>query len=94
MCLLQKHMVGQQANGYVQEVISSTTTVYFQKESSLEVHCLSRHPTVHASRNTPSGIILAFSTIPPLRQLPLAEKAGSPWNAFQEPDSWVPSRLR
>ena len=41
----------------------------------------------------PFWVIVAFSTIPPLRQFPLAEKTESPWNAFQEPDSWVPSRL-
>jgi len=30
----------------------------------------------------------AFSTIPPLHSFLLAEKTGSPYNAFQESDSW------
>jgi hypothetical protein len=57
------------------------------------MHCFSRNLTVRSSRNTPFRVIVAFSTIPMLRQFPLAEKTGSPWNAFQEPDSWIPSRL-
>jgi hypothetical protein len=81
MCFLQKHMVGQQANGGVQEVTSSTATVYLQKESSLDirsqVHCLNRHLTLCSSRTIPPGIIVAFSTIPPLHQFPLAEKKGN-----------------
>jgi hypothetical protein len=35
----------------------------------------------------PLWIIVAFSTIPPLHQFPLAEKTGSLYNAFQESDS-------
>src|SRR5947209_15591090 len=65
----------------VQEVTSSTARVYLQKESSLDlrslVHCLSRHLTLCTSRTTPSGIIVAFSTIPPLHQFTLAEKKGN-----------------
>jgi len=47
------------------------------------VHCLSRNLTLRSSRDTPSGIIVAFSIIPPLHSFPLAEKTGSPYNAFQ-----------
>src|SRR6266446_1789480 len=46
------------------------------------LHCLTRNLTLRSSRNTPSGIIVAFSTIPPLHQFLLAEKTGSPYNAF------------
>src|SRR2546423_15624066 len=46
------------------------------------VHCLSKNLTLRSTRTTPSGIIVAFSTIPPLHQFPFVEKTGSPYNAF------------
>src|SRR5437763_2465984 len=50
--------------------------------SSILVHCLTKNLTLRSSRTTPSGIIVAFSTIAPLHQFPLVEKTGSPYNAF------------
>ena len=56
--------------------------------SCLEMlHCLSRNLTVRASRNTLSGIIVEFSTTPPLHQFPFTEKTGYWYNAFHESDS-------
>jgi hypothetical protein len=50
------------------------------------LHCLSRNLTVRSSRNTLSGIIVAFSTIPPLHQFPFAEKTGSLYNVLKGSD--------
>jgi hypothetical protein len=50
------------------------------------VHCLNRNLTVRSSRNTLSGIIVAFSTIPPLHQFPFAEKTGSLYNVLKGSD--------
>ena len=52
------------------------------------VHCLTRNLTLCSPRNNLSGIIVAFSTLPPLHQFALAEKTGSLYNASQESDSW------
>ena len=51
------------------------------------VHCLTKNLTLRSTRTTSSGIIVAFSTLPPLHQFPLTEKTGSPYYAFQESDS-------
>ena len=47
-----------------------------------QMHCLTKNLTLRSTRTTPSGIIVAFSTIPPLHQFPFVEKTGSPYNAF------------
>src|SRR5205085_12148459 len=46
------------------------------------VHCLTKNLTLRSTRTTPSGIIVAFSTIPPLHQFPFAETTGPPPNAL------------
>jgi hypothetical protein len=50
--------------------------------SPSELHCLTKNLTLYASTNTASGIIVAFSIIALLHKFPLAEKTGSPYNAF------------
>ena len=51
------------------------------------LHCLSRNLTARSSRNTHSGIIVEFSTIPPLHQFSFTEKTGYRYNAFHESNS-------
>jgi hypothetical protein len=63
-------------------------SVYSSVTSCLEMlHCLCRNLTVRSSRNILlSGIIVAFSTIPPLHQFPFAEKTGSLYNVLKGSD--------
>jgi hypothetical protein len=49
-----------------------------------QLHCLTRNLTWRSSRTTPSGIIVAFSTLPPLHQFSLVEKTGSLYSGVQK----------
>jgi hypothetical protein len=78
-----------QTMGYGRMWLSLTATTvlvqFFQVLTlALGVHCLIRNLTLRVSRNTLSGIIVTFSTNPPLLQSSLT---GSCYNALKGSDS-------